>query len=908
MTRIIVIIGILFGCFSFSIAQDKAPLLVSGQHNQTSLAAILSVIENDFPVDFYYQKEWLPTNPITIQYQEESLEIVLSKLLSGTELTFSRFGDFAYILAPKKTLDKEYAADYFTAKYQVAEVEELENSRIQTISIGNPNNLATSGKGTIKGTVEGNGEPLIGVLIFVEQLNINTVTDVNGNYEIVLPIGKHTLEIQSIGYANYRQPITVHNNGELPITLREEVYELGEIVVAGTANDNNVQSAQIGVARLSPLEIKQLPSFLGEADVIKSLFTLPGVSTAGEGASGFNVRGGNIDQNLVMQDGALVYNSSHVLGFFSIFNADVIKAVTLYKGNIPAQYGGRLSSVLDVTTKDASNKEFSVRGGVGIVSSRVTVELPLIKNKTSLLIGGRSSYSDWILKRAKNLDLKSSSAYFYDFNAKLSHVLKNGSNLSLGYYQSYDFFRFSDQFGYDWGTQLATFNYNQLIGENFSVNLDVAYGNLANSFFEPEGFEAFTLRNGLKHIKVKPNVFYTGLDGHQIHFGASFIRSIGAPETFSPRGEFSGVVNRQVEKDRGQEMAIYINDEFDVGDNLSFSVGLRYSFYQNIGPNELFLYDTENQDLTTNNTTGSTLFNDGEVVKDYSALEPRVSLKIGAGIASSFKLSYNRMAQYIHLISNTTASTPIDIWQVSTPYIPPQLANNYSLGYFQNFNQNQLETSLEFFYKDIEQLVEYKDLPELLLNNQLETALLIGEGRAYGAELSLKKKTGRWTGQMSYTYSRSERLVKGDTPNTTINNGEWFPSNFDSPHNLNLTFKYQVNRRHLLSANFTYRKGRPVTAPVAAYVIGNTEIPHYSPRNQFRIPNYHRLDLAYTFNRNAVRTKRFKGSLTVSVYNLYFRRNAFSVFFKRIPGTPANAFRLAVLGTAFPSVTYNFEF
>ncbi len=899
----------LLACWSVVlVGQDETINKVSGNHQNESVATILNYLDQNYSFDFYYKKEWLPTTPITLKYEEEPITNVLEKIFQNTNLAFSIFDNFSYILAPKEALGKEYSADYFTAKYQVV-AEDIEvNTNQLPIIIGSPENVATSGKGTISGLIKARNEPIVGALIYVEKINVNTVSDVDGQFELSLPIGKHVLEAQNIGYADFRRQVDVYNSGGMDIELSEEVYELGEIVVAGKTSDSNVQSAQIGVARLTPLEIKQLPSFLGEADVIKSLLTLPGVSTAGEGATGFNVRGGNIDQNLVTQDGALVYNSSHVLGFFSIFNADVIKAVTLYKGNIPAQYGGRLSSVLEVNIKDASNEKFNIRGGIGIVASRITAEIPIIKGKTSLLVGGRSSYSDWILRRAKNLELQNSSAYFYDFNAKLSHQMKNGSNFSLGYYQSYDYFRYYDEFGYDWGTQLATFNYNQLLGEKFSASLEVAYGNLENSFFDPEGFDAFTLQNGLEHIKAKPDLFITALEGHEIHVGATYVRSIGAAENINPRGEISGIENRSVDKDRGQELAFYINDEFDIGDALSVSAGLRYSTYQNLGPNELFLYNTESQELSRGNTVGSTLFADGEVIKNYSALEPRVSLKIGVGLTNSVKLSYNRMAQYIHLISNTTASTPIDIWQVSTPYIPPQLANNYSIGYFQNFDRNKWETSFELFYKDIEQLVEYKDLPELLLNEQLETELLIGEGRAYGIELSLKKNTGRWTGQLSYTYSRSERLVQGETPNSTINNGDWFPSNFDSPHNLNLTYKFQINRRHLLSANFTYRQGRPVTAPVAAYKIGNTEIPHFSPRNQFRIPNYHRLDLSYTINRNAVRTSRFKGSLSFSIYNIYFRRNAFSVFFRRVSGTPANTYRLAVLGTAFPAVTYNFEF
>ncbi len=898
---------VLLTVYTTALGQATKEILVSGQHQATSIEAILNYLDTNFPIDFYYQKKWLPTNPITLQYDQEPIEKVLGTILQNTDLGVSAFDDFAFIIAPKKDLGKAYSSDYFAAKYQVEETEVTGGQPKAFVQIGESTNIATSGKAKISGTVSDNGIPLIGALVFVEKLNINTVTDINGAYELDVPIGKHELKVQSIGFGDYSQNIEVFNAGTLPITLTEEVYELGEIVVAGTASDENVQSAQIGVARLTPTEIRQLPSFLGEADVIKSLFTLPGVSTAGEGASGFNVRGGNIDQNLVMQDGALVFNSSHVLGFFSIFNADVIKGVALYKGNIPAQYGGRLSSVLDVEVKDADNEQFKLRGGVGIVSSRIVAEIPLINGKTSLLIGGRSSYSDWLMRRAKNLDIKKSSAYFYDFNAKLSHVLKNGSNLSLGYYQSYDFFRFSDEFGYDWGTKLATFDWKQLITTNFSVDVKVAYGDLNNSFFDPTGFDSFTLRNGLEHVKGRLNFFLTAFKNHEIRFGASAIRYIGASETLSSRGELSNIQGLTIPKDKGQEGAFYINDEFDIGEKLSFSVGLRYSIYQHLGARTINLYENEVL-LDPDEVIGQTVYEEGEVIKDYSALEPRVSMKIGLGIANSVKMSYNRMAQYIHLISNTSASTPIDIWQVSTPYIPPQLAHNYSIGYFQNFKNNRWESSIEFFYKDIEQLVEYKDLPQLLQNAQLETELLIGEGRAYGAELAIKKNKGRWTGQLAYTYSRSERKVAGTFATTTINNGTWFPSNFDSPHNLNLVFKYQVNRRHLFSANFTYRKGRPITAPVAAYSIGTVEVPHFSPRNLFRIPDYHRLDLAYTLNRNAVRNAKFKGSLTFSIYNIYFRKNAFSIFFKRSPGTPANAFRLAVLGSAFPAVTYNFEF
>ena len=884
-------------------------IVVQANYDQQTLDQILTQIGNNYPVDFYYKKEWLPQTIYKDQYGKNTLPNILDSLLINTSLTYSIFEDFAIIIAPKADFEKQYSADYFSAKYQQPTTTNTSERVVSIISIGNPSQLSTTGKALVTGKILDNKKtPLIGVLVYVESLNKNTVTDINGTFELELPIGQHLLEAQSVGYEISENQVEVFSNGSLTINLEEEVYELNEIVVASTISDANVSSTQIGVARLSTKEIRQLPSFLGEADVIKSLFTLPGVSTAGEGASGFNVRGGNIDQNLITQDGALVFNSSHVLGFFSIFNTDAIKNITLYKGHIPAQFGGRISSVLDVQIKDANNKEFKLSGGLGIVSSRAVAEIPLVKGKTSLLIGGRSSYSDWTLKQAKDFNVRNSSAFFYDLNAKLTHILSaNGSNVSAGYYRSYDFFRYAQQFGYSWGTELTTFRWNQIINNQLSFSLQAAYGGLDNSFFEPSGFNAFTLENGLNHTKVRPSLFFTTADGHEIRVGGEWVRYIGNPETLLPRGRESGVAPDRVEKDRGQQLVAYINDDWEINNRLAVSVGLRYSVYQQLGPEEFFFYEDE-QNRSETSTTGSVLFDQGDVITTYSNLEPRLSLKIGLNNENSIKLSYNRLAQYVHLISNTTASTPIDIWQVSTEYVPPQLAANYSIGYFQNFEQNRWETSFEIFYKDIQQSIAYRDLPTLLLNEQLEIDLLTGIGRAFGTELSIKKNTGRWTGQLAYTFSRSQQQVIGPSLNTTINNGDWFPANFDSPHNVNLTFKYQVNRRHLFSANFVYRTGRPVTAPIAAYELGSLIVPHFSPRNLFRIPHYHRLDLAYTVKRNAIRSKRFKGSLTFSIYNIYFRKNAFSIFFRRSTDTAANAFQLAVLGTAFPSISYNFEF
>ena len=895
--------------FLTSLAWGQRPLdlPITLELNERPLPEILQALEESYPVDFYYRPEWLPAGPYSVRFRAVPLSDALAELLGPAGLSFTSFSSYALIIAPEEELSREYSNEYYIAKYQQRETEETR--QLDRLLVGDSTRLDPSGRATIEGVVReaGSGEPLTGVTFFIQAINASAISDIDGKYRLELPVGRHQLEVQSIGYELYRPLLEVYGSGAVDIELEQKAYAIQEVVVTETGTDYNISATQIGVTQLSPLEIKKLPSFLGEPDVVKSLLTLPGITSVGEGASGFNVRGGAIDQNLIMQDGAPIFNSSHVLGFFSIFNADILRNVSLFKGNIPAQYGGRVSSVLDVEVKDADFDEFHLRGGLGIVASRLAVETPLIAGKTSLLLAGRSSYSDWVLRQAKNYEVRNSSAYFYDLNAKLSQRLGRGGLLSASYYRSFDRFQYADQFGFEWGAELFTARYSQLIGDRISASLVAVYGDADNGQYDPTGFDAFTLANGMTYYKIKPNLFLQLWGDHSIHLGASWIRYLGKDESIRPRGMESAVAVRSVGKDTGEEYALYLNDEFELTSRLSFSVGLRYSYYRQLGPETQFVYQ-EGLPLSEDTLLDSLLFDKGQAVKTYDGLEPRFSMRYKINAHSSAKISYNRIYQYIHLVSNTTAATPADVWQVSTPYLPPQRADNFSLGYFLNLADNQWETSFELYYRHLENLVEYKDLATLFLNEYLETQLLSGLGRAYGAELSLRRRQGRLTGQLSYAFSRTLRQIDGNTPEESINQGDWFPSNFDQPHSLKLNMNVQVNKRQTFSLNFTYNTGRPITVPIANYYLDGSSIPHYSDRNQFRIPDYHRLDISYTFRRNAVRRTRYKGSLTLSVYNLYFRKNPFSVFFKRGLDGRVNAFRLAVLGTAFPAMTYNFEF
>lgn len=905
MRNIYVSILLLSGFTAPLLGQSAEDIVISSEYTNRSLEEMLQDIEHQYPIDFYYNPQWLSAKKYTIQFDKIPLSEVLSALLEDTGLSYIRYSTYAIIIARENELTKTFSRDYFVAKQLNADKDQTTTDFLilGDSALSNPGEKVII-SGTITDAVT--AETLTGAVVYVEALNLAATADAQGVFRLSIPVGSYAAEVQLLGYETFRKNIKVLSDVPWNIRIEPEAFELEEVVVQEKADDSNIRSVQMGLTKLSPKQIEQLPAFLGEADVIKSILTLPGVSTVGEGASGFNVRGGNIDQNLIMQDEALIFNSSHVLGLFSVFNPDAIQEVTLYKGNIPAQYGGRLSSVLDVSQKDGNFETFTGKGGIGIVASRLVLEGPIIKDKTAFLIGGRSSYSDWVLNLMRNPDLQKSSAFFYDLNARISHRLNNKSSVALSWYQSYDNFRFSDQFGYSWKTYMGSLSWKQIISSLVSSSFSAVYGNIENASYDPEGNDAFTLSNGPRYYKLKQNFFFTP-DKHNVNAGIEWIRYDARPESIEKRGDFSTVAPQMVDKDDGQELGIYINDEFELNHRISFSLGLRYSLYQQLGPSTVYTYEP-GLPRRIENVMDSTVFSKGKIIQHYHGWEPRFSMKIGLSPSSSVKVSYNRLYQYIHLISNTTAAVPVDIWQVSTSYIPPQAADNFSIGYFKNFSNNTWETSVEVYYRNISSLVEYKDLPDLLLNPHIETELLTGIGKAYGGELSVVRNTGRWTGQLAYTYSRTFSKVTGKSVEETINKGEWFPSNFDKPHNMNLALNCDINSTNRLALNFTYSTGRPITAPVANYFLGSTVVPHYSERNQFRIPDYHRLDFSYTLLSKRVKRSKYKSSFTFTLYNVYGRKNAFSVFFKRDLNSTANAYKLSILGSTFPAITYNFEF
>lgn len=757
-------------------------------------------------------------------------------------------------------------------------------------------------------------KPIEGLSVYIEELNTGTVTNGRGQYQISLPTGQYTIRFQYLGLETVIRKIHLVSDGKLDIIMKEKSLYMDEVVVRGSAQDNNVKSPVTGIERLNVAQISQFPSLLGVSDVVHTLLLLPGVNTVGEGASGFNVRGGMTDQNLVLLNGAPLFNSSHVLGLFSVFNPDVTDNFTLYKGYIPARFGGRLSSVLDVHMKNGDYVKYKVKGGIGIASGRLSVQGPIQKDKTSFLIGARSTYSDWVLGLAKNLDVQKSKAAFYDANINLSHRVNENNRVQLSFYASHDNFRYSDNFGYSWGTKLGNLRWDKILRDNLMMEVSAVIGDYSSSNYDPQGFDASMLKNGIKYLQFKTDFLYKPNNKHVIDYGVEWIRYDETPETISPYNSGSAVKNDQVSKGRGRTLSVYLGDDYTISTRLLFSAGLRYSYFQNLGPDNVYSYRSGvPKDAST--ITDSTQYGKGKVIAHYGGFEPRASIRYNLDASSSVKLSYDHMQQFIHQVSNSTSATPSDIWQVSNSFVPGEKADNFSIGYYRNFKDDTWETSLEFFYKKTSNLLLYKNFAKLHLNNHLETELLEGKGKAYGAELSIKKSIGRWTGWLSYSYTRS--FVRSKTPyiSEKINSNDWFPSDYDRPNNISLVAKRKLGERSAFSFNFTYDTGRPVTAIESSYQNGPTIVPIYSTRNNYRIPDYIRLDVSFTIgdniwkNRTVSPNRKYHDSLTISFYNLLGRKNAYSVFYKRPPGyNIPTAFRLSVLGSIIPSVTYNFNF
>jgi hypothetical protein len=749
-------------------------------------------------------------------------------------------------------------------------------------------------------------EPLSGASVSVESFKHFDYTDRQGAYYIDMPPGTYRIKIKHVGMLPVYKRVRILTSGTLDISMIEGVVELTEIVITSRPIDSNVKETLSGLTKLNIQEVKTLPTLMGEVDIIKSLQLMPGVTSVGEGSSGLNVRGGRTDQNLVLLNDVPLFNTAHALGFVSAFNQDVIQDFSLYKGNVPAHFGGRASSVLDISTRRGNFENWNFQGGIGPISSRFTAEGPIDSLQTSVLVAGRISHANWVLKKMNDPDVKRSKVSFYDGFAEVSHRFSENSSADLSIYGSSDTFQFSEQFGFSWDSYVISGKWQGFADRKLSPTLHAAYGHYKNSFFDPSGVDASEIINTMNFVQLKQTINYIPDDEHNIVGGFSAIAYLPEPEVKQGYEGNLKIPKSSAEKNSGLEVSVFANDDYQLSDNISVSLGLRYSHYVHVGADTVYHY-RNGLPQTTDAITDTTFHGEFETIKAFGGLEPRISARINITPVQSIKVSYNRMRQYIHQISNTTAPTPIDLWQVSNQYLPPQIADNYSIGYFLNIKDNRWETSAELFVKNMSNLVEYKNFPNLFVNDHLETELLTGKGRAYGGEIYIRRLKGRWTGWLAYTYSQTEVKVSSPFENESINEGKWFPSNYNKPHNLNLVVNRSLRKSSAFSLIFSYNTGRPFTAIESSYIVDDIVVPVYSERNKYKIPGYYRLDVSFTIGKVV---KKLDGSLVLAIYNLLGRDNAYSVFYKRpaVNYFVPKPYKLSVLGAALPSLTYNFRF
>lgn len=750
-----------------------------------------------------------------------------------------------------------------------------------------------------------NGEALIGATVYVEELKQGTTSNPYGFYSITIPQGNYTLQVSYIGYETIKQNIDANKNQTISLSLKEDTKSIEEIVVHGEAANANVERITMGVAKLPIKTIQKLPAFMGEVDIIRSIQLLPGIQSGGEASSGLYVRGGGPDENLMILDEAPVYNASHLMGFFSVFNSNAIKDIEVYKSGIPAKYGGKASSVIDIRQKDGNAKRFGIDGGIGLLSSRLTLEGPIIKDKWTFLLAGRRTYYD-IMGKAMGIDeLQNNTLYFYDLNAKSTLHINDNNHIFLSGYIGDDKFEMDETMYMRWGNATATTRWNHVFGDKLFMNFTVLFSKYDYNIGVP-GTNADNFDWSSRIIDYNGKFDFTWFINpkNTVRFGISSIKHQFCPGKITTNGENSMFSDMELTHYNALESALFLSNEQKLSDRFSVQYGLRLSHFQQMGEGEVNIYENPDE-LDEDEITETVYYDNWDKIGDaFVHLEPRLSMKYTLDNNSSAKASYNRMVQNLHLISNTNSPTPFDIWLPTSTYIKPLIVDQVSVGYFRNFKENMWETSAEVYYKDMKNVLDYKEGAELFFNDNIETDLLHGSGESKGLELLAKKTKGKLTGWVGYTLARTTRKIEG------INDGEPYPSSYDRTHDLSVVASYQLNNRWDFGANFVFATGNPTSYPVAKYTINGNQVYQYSSRNSNRLPCYNRLDISATYDFKRNKYSKFKQSLNFSLYNVYARRNAYSITARENETNPNQTefVRLSIIGSVIPSVTYNFKF
>jgi hypothetical protein len=775
------------------------------------------------------------------------------------------------------------------------------------VEIGNPADRNKPGTAVVSGyiTDRDTKENVAGVTVFNQKLSLGAISNEHGFYSLTLPRGSQTLQFSFIGKKEKSVNLNLNGSGQLNVEMNSVLIPLGETVVSAQKN-MTIQRFEVGAEKINITSFKLSPTSLGEADIIKSILLIPGVQSVGEGSTGFNVRGGSSDQNLILLYGAPLYNSSHFFGFFSAVNADIIKDVTLYKGGIPSRYGGRISSVLDIASREGNRKEFAGTAGISPITTQLMVEGPLIKDTLTYLFTARTTYSDYILRLIDNPSLQNSSASFYDFNGKLTYDLNKNNKIDLSSYFSHDSFRFNSDTVYTYKNNIFVLRWRHFFSSRFFSSVSVN-----NSFYKYDissnsvSREAFVLSHKTNSTGLKAD-FNWFLGRNEINFGLELNRYAILPGSYVPSGDSSLINPEYIDTENALEGALYIDDKIILTNYLSVDAGIRLSSFYFLGPGNVMVYDP-GYSKSPSTITDTLSFKAGEVSGRYAGPELRLSFNFRLSNNSSLKINYNRTRQYIHLLSNSTSISPTDTWKLSDYNIKPQIGDQIALGFYKMLFNNGIESSAEIYYKKIRNMVDFKGGTNLIMDETIAEDIVNVDGKAYGLELMLKKTEGKLRFSLGYTYARTFVKSISSFSEEIINGGNWFPANFDKPNDLVVTLNYILSRRFSFSTNYTWSTGRPITYPVASYPMYRNILVHYSDRNKYRVPDYSRLDVSCQVRGNLRKNRIIHPYMTFSVYNLLGRQNVYSIYFQR-ESDMITGYKLSVFGQAIPTVTFNFDF
>lgn len=901
------------------LSQEAGKAKIKGSFEGIRLIPFFNQLEQQVNCHFYYDASKLDSIIVQIPAKDQTLKEVLAEAFRGTDLRFSIDASNNVFITKVQPIVTDLPNGFFQSSLAATE------NKNATDSIGDygiekkaatkavPNKLIEIGHKTgqtantivIRGSVRNakTGEPVVGASVFVDSLH-GTITDLYGQYLLSMPPGNRTLSVQAIGMKDTRLRLLVYSDGKLDVDIDEQVRLLKEVVISNRKT-SNIKNVQMGVERLSIANIKNIPTVFGEADVLRVITSLPGVKTVGEASTGFNVRGGSADQNLILFNEATIFNPSHFFGLFSAFNPDVIKDIQLYKSSVPAKYGGRLSSVLDIASKEGNKKKLTGSAGLGLVTSRIHLEGPLAKDKTSFILGARTTYANWLLHLLPE-EFENSKASFQDIDLSIAHSIDSNNHLYFSGYFSNDRFALASDTEYQYSNRAATLKWKHNFSNKFIGYMTGGYNQYVyNVSSDKNKINAFKLGFDISQVHFKTDFEYFVNSKHGFDFGVSSIRYELHPGFFKPVGKESQVAPDEIQREQALESGAYFTHRFNPGPKLSISSGIRYSLFNYLGPQSVSTYKP-GEPVNESNRTGIKDYGTGKVITTYHGPELRFSARYAFTNDFSMKAAYNSLRQYIHLLSNTTVIAPTDIWKLSDPNIKPQLGQQVSFGLYKNLKSNTIETSAEVYYKKIRDYLDYKPGASLIMNHNIETDVINTRGKAYGLELMIKKPGGKLNGWVSYTYSRIF-LKAYDTTQGNVNGGKFYPANYDKPHDVTLAGNFRVNHRFSISVNSTYSTGRPITLPVGRFYYAGAQRVLYSDRNAYRIPDYIRTDFSMNIDGNFKVNQKTHNSWTIGLYNLLGRKNPYSVYFVTENGI-INGYKLSIFGSIIPFVNFNIIF